>query len=76
MHQNSKRINQYSTLRWNKMSTQQQDLQWNAGAAEVQQLNPGGPPGVGPTKDRSSSPNQLNWKFLGRSHHYVWGFKF
>ena len=24
---------------------------------------------VGPTKDRSSSPNQISWKCLGRSHH-------
>ena len=25
------------------MSTQQQDPYWNAGATEIQQLNPGGP---------------------------------
>ena len=43
MHQNSKHINQDLTLRWNKMSTQQQVLYWNAGATEIQQLNPGGP---------------------------------
>ena len=30
---------------------------WNAGATEVQQLNPGGS-----TKDRSSGPSQFNWK--------------
>ena len=32
MNQNSKHINQGSLLRWNKMSTQQQDQHWNAGA--------------------------------------------
>ena len=35
---------------------------WNAGATEVQQLNPGGP-----TKDRSSGPSQMNWKFYARA---------
>ena len=30
---------------------------WNAGATEVQQLNPGGP-----DQSRSSDPSQLNWK--------------
>ena len=43
MRQKTKHINQDSTLRWNKMSTQRQDQHQNAGATEVQQLNPGGP---------------------------------
>ena len=28
---------------------------------------------VSPIKDRVTSPNQLNWKVLGRSLHLVWG---
>ena len=63
MHHNSKHINQDSTLRWYKMSTQQQDQHWNKSNSTTM---------VGPTNDRSSSPNQLNWKFLGRSFHLVW----
>ena len=43
MLQNSKHTNQGSMLRWNKMSTQQQDQHWNAGVTEAQQLNLGGP---------------------------------
>ena len=43
MHQHGKHINRDSTLRWNKMSTQQQDQHWNAGATEAQQLNTGEP---------------------------------
>ena len=35
---------------------------WRNRATEVQQLNP-----VGPTKDRSSSPSQLNWKLCARA---------
>ena len=42
-------------LRWNKMSTQQQDQYWNAGATEIQQLNPGGP------NQRQSIEPQPNW---------------
>ena len=38
MHQNSKLTNQNSTPRWSKVSTQQQDQHWNAGATEAQQL--------------------------------------
>ena len=40
MYQNNKHINQGSTLRWNKTSTQKQDQHWNAGTTEVQHLNP------------------------------------
>ena len=47
------------------MSTQQQDQHWNARATEIIQLNPS----ASLTKDRASSPNQLDWKYLGR----VWG---
>ena len=32
-------INRDSIPRWNKMSTQQQDQHWSAGATEIQQLN-------------------------------------
>ena len=55
MNQNSERINQDSSLRWNKTSTQQQDL-----TPEQQKSNSWTP--VGPTKDKSSNPSQLNWK--------------
>ena len=30
-------------MSWNKMRTQQQDPYWNAGATDIQQLNPNGP---------------------------------
>ena len=67
-HQNSNHINQDpTTLSWNKMRTQQQDPYWNAGATDIQQLNPNGP------DQRASSPNQLYWTCLGRSLHFVWG---
>ena len=55
-------INQDSILSWNKMSTKQQDQHWNAGQQKSNSWTP-----VGPTKDRASSPSQLNWKLLGRS---------
>ena len=42
---------------------QQQDQHWNPGATEIQQFTP-----MGLTKDRASSPNQINWKILGHSH--------
>ena len=45
------------------MSTQRQDQHWNAGVTEAQQLNTGGL-----DKRQASSPNQLKWKFLGRSY--------
>ena len=50
-------INQDSTLRWNKMRTQQQDQYWNTGATEVQQLNPDG---VRVLEDGSSGICQLH----------------
>ena len=56
MNQNSEHINQNSTLRWNKTSTQHQ--LWNAGATEVQQLNPDGP-----NQRQITNPSQLNLKF-------------
>ena len=69
MHQNSKHINQDpTTLSWKKMSPQQQIFYWSAGATESNSWTP-----MGPTKDRQSRPNQLYWKFLGRSLHKVWG---
>ena len=46
-----------SSLRWNKTSTQQQT---NSEMLEQQTSNSWTP--VGPTKDRSSGPSQLNWK--------------
>ena len=55
VNQNSEHINQDSSLRWNKMNTQQQDR-----TLEQQKSNRWTP--VGPTKDRTSSPSQLNWK--------------
>ena len=56
MNRNSEHINQDSSLRWNKMNTQQQDR-----TLEQQKSNSWTP--VGPTKDRASSPSQLSWKF-------------
>ena len=57
--QNSKHINQDpTTLSWNKMSTQQQDPYWNAGATDIQQLKPNGP-----DQKQSIEPNQLYWTF-------------
>ena len=53
MNQNSKYLKQGSFLRWNKKSTQQQDQHWK----EQKKSNSWTP--VGPTKDRSSNPNQL-----------------
>ena len=41
-HQTSNHIDQDSILRWNKMSSQQQDHHRNAGATQTQQLNSGG----------------------------------
>ena len=55
MNQNSEHINQDSSLRWNKTSTQQQT---NSETLE-QQKHSWTP--VGQTKDRSSGPSQLNW---------------
>ena len=46
------------------MSTQQQDQHRNAGANEIQQLNPGGPDQRQIIKLQSTS-----LKVLGRSHH-------
>ena len=57
MNQNSEHINQDSSLRWNKESTQQQN---NSETLEQQKSNSWTP--VGPTKDRSSGTSQLNWK--------------
>ena len=55
-HKSSPHLNQNSTLRRNK-SIQQQD-QPNTETLELQKSNSRIP--VGPTKDRASSPNQLN----------------
>ena len=66
MHQNSKHINQVSTLGWNKMSTQRSK---RSGATEIHQLNPSG----SDQKDRASSFNQLNLKCLGRNLHFSIG---
>ena len=52
MNQNSEHINQE-----NKTTTQQQT---NSKTLEQQKSNSWTP--VGPTKDRSSGPSQLNWK--------------
>ena len=57
LNQNSEHINQDSSLRWNKTSTQQQT---NSETLEQQKSNSWTP--VGPTKERSSGPGQLNWK--------------
>ena len=57
MNQSSEHINQGSSLRLNKTSTQQQT---NSKTLEQQKTNSWTP--VGPTNDRSSSPNQLNLK--------------
>ena len=57
MNQTSEHINQDSSLRWNKTSTQQQT---NSETLEQQKFNSWTP--EGPTKDRSSGPIQLNWK--------------
>ena len=57
VNQNSERINQDSSLRWNKTSTQQQTNSETLGQQKSNSWTP-----VGPTKDRSSDPSQLNWK--------------
>ena len=57
VNQNREHINRDSSLRWNKKSTQQQT---NSETLEQQKSNSWTP--VGPTKDRSSGPSQLNWK--------------
>ena len=56
MNQNNEHINQDLSLRWNKTSTQQQIL---SETLEQQKSNSWTP--VGPIKDRSSGPKQLNW---------------
>ena len=48
------------------MSIQQQDQHWNAGATEIQQLNPGGP------DQRQSIELQPTWLKVFRLHS-VWG---
>ena len=50
------------------MSTQQQDPYWNAGATDVQQMNPNGPD---QRQSIESQPTVLN--ILVRNFHYVWG---
>ena len=50
------------------MSTQQQDPFWNAGATEIQQLNPGGP-----DQKQSLKPQPTLLTVFGRSLHWVWG---
>ena len=60
MNQNSKHINRFISHHWdetNKTSTQQQT---NSETLEQQKSNSWTL--VGPTKDRSSGPSQLNWK--------------
>ena len=57
MNQNSEHINQDSSLRWNKTSTQQHT---NSETLEQQKSNSWTP--VGPTQDISSSLSQLNLK--------------
>ena len=57
MNQNSENINQDLSLRWNKTSTQQQTNSETQGQQKSNSWTP-----VGPTKDRSSGPNQFNWK--------------
>ena len=69
MHQNSKHINQDpTTMSWNKMSIQQQDPYWNAGATDIQQLNPNRP-----DQRQSIEPQPIVLNILVRSLHYVWG---
>ena len=66
---NSKYINQDpTTLNWNKMSTHQQDPYRNAGATDIQQLNPNGPDQI-----QSIKPQPIVLNILGWSLHYVWG---
>ena len=50
------------------MSAQQQDQHWNAGATEIQQLNPGGP-----DQRQSIEPQPTSVKVLGQSHLQAWG---
>ena len=50
------------------MSSQQQDPYWNAGATDIQQLNPNV---FDQIHSIESQPIVLN--ILGRSLHYVWG---
>ena len=63
MYQNSQHTNQDET-RWVLNS------KTNAETLGQQKSNSWTP--MGPTKDRASSPDPLNWKFLGRSHHWDW----
>ena len=62
MDQTSEHINQDLSLRWNKASTQQQT---NSKTLEQQKSKSWTP--VGPTKDRSSGPSQLNWKLYAEA---------
>ena len=50
------------------MSTQQQDPYWNAGATDIQQLNPNGP-----DQRQSIEPQPITLNILVRSLHNVWG---
>ena len=50
------------------MSTQQQDLYWNAGATDIQQLNPNGP-----DQRQTIEPQTIVLNILCRGLHYVWG---
>ena len=50
------------------MSTQQQDPYWNAGATDIQQLNPNGP-----DQRQSIEPQPIVLNILGRTLCYVWG---
>ena len=43
---------------------QQQDQHWDAGATDIQQLNPFGPD---QRQNIKSRPNKLSYKYLGRS---------
>ena len=63
MHQSSRHINQEhrDETRWIFNS------KTNTETLEQQKSNSWTP--VGPTKDKALSPNQLDWKFLGRSLH-------
>ena len=62
MNQTREHINQDSSLRWNKTSTQQQT---NSETLEQQKSNSWTP--MGPTKDRSSGSSQLNLKLYVRA---------
>ena len=64
MYQNSKYI--VKTRNWD-------ETRWVTNTETLEQQKSNNWTSLGPTKDRASSSDQLNWKILGRSHHLFRG---